>query len=123
MKDLIIVGIGGFFGSIARYGIAIASAKHFSDKLVTGTLLVNLLGCLIIGILAGYFGKMNQQLTIFLMAGFCGGFTTYSTFALDGVKLIKTGMYTEFFLYVIASTLGGILLCFLGFFIAEKLRY
>lgn len=120
MKDLLIVGIGGFLGSIARYSTALASAKYFSEKLYTGTLLVNLTGCLLIGLLSGALIKTNNQTSLFLIAGFCGGFTTFSTFALDGLKLLKSGLIAQFILYSSLSMVGGLILCLVGFYLTNK---
>ncbi|MEO9871749.1 fluoride efflux transporter FluC [Ekhidna sp.] len=120
MKDILIVGLGGFLGTIARYGVSLATIKFLSDKLYSGTLLVNLTGCLAIGLLSGIFIKQQNQLALFLMVGFCGGFTTFSSFALDGMKLLKAGMHSDFIMYLLASTVGGLALCFLGFFLGNK---
>lgn len=120
MKDLLIVGMGGFIGSASRYGIYLITIKSFADKPYTGTLIVNLVGCLLIGLLSGGLIKLSNQSSLFLVAGLCGGFTTFSTFALDGLKLIKEGLIVQFFVYTSISMIGGLVLCFLGFFLASR---
>ena len=120
MKELVIVGLGGFVGSASRYAIYLAAHSHFQDKSYMGTLIVNLVGCLVIGVLGGSITKINSQISLFLMAGLCGGFTTFSSFALDGLKLLRDGIYFDFFLYLSASTTGGLLLCFLGYYLGHR---
>lgn len=121
MKELLIVGIGGFVGSASRYGIYLLSIKHLSDKTYLPTLLVNLVGCLLIGLLAGGFFKLNQNQNLLLITGLCGGFTTFSAFAFDGLKLLKSELYGQFAIYFTVSTIGGLLLCMAGFYFSSKL--
>lgn len=120
MKDLIIVGLGGFVGSALRYGTYLLTAKHYIDKPFISTLIVNLVGCLLIGLLSGSVVKLSNQSSLFLIAGVCGGFTTFSTFALDGLKMIKEGMIAQFILYASISMVGGLILCLLGFYLTNK---
>ncbi len=123
MKELIFVGLGGFLGSISRYGLALFAIKNFSGYFPTATFIVNLAGSLIIGLLAGYFLKQqnSQVLYLFLVTGFCGGFTTFSTFSLDNLRLIKEEYYMQFLIYGFGSLFGGLMLCAAGFWIAHKL--
>lgn len=120
MKEMLLVGIGGFVGSASRYGIYLISAKQVNDNSYLATLIVNLAGCFLIGLLAGGFMKLNQNQNFLLVTGLCGGFTTFSTFAFDGLKLLKTGAYLEFGIYSVASVIGGLLLCFAGFYISNR---
>ena len=120
MKELLIVGLGGFVGSSARYAVFLLSAKSFIDKPYIGTLIVNLVGCLLIGLLSGGFIKMNNQTGLFLIAGLCGGFTTFSTFALDGFKLLRDGLVLQFAIYASLSMICGLLLCIAGFYLTNK---
>ncbi|MFY0599624.1 MAG: fluoride efflux transporter CrcB [Cyclobacteriaceae bacterium] len=122
MKDILIVGLGGFFGSISRYGIGVYSSKLILSQFPIGTITVNLVGSLLIGLLAGYFIKnqASQALSLLLITGFCGGFTTFSTFSLDNMKLIKEGFYLQFALYGIGSVIIGLVLCMLGILLTSK---
>ena len=121
MREIIIVGLGGFVGSAGRYAVYIVLNNHFPEKSFLGTLAVNLIGCLVIGLLGGSITKFNSQVGLFLMAGLCGGFTTFSSFAFDGLKLLKGGIYFDFFLYLTVSTAGGLLLCFCGYYLGQKI--
>ena len=112
--------MGGFLGSILRYGVSIAFTKYFAEKFYLGTLAVNLLGSLMIGMLFAHFTKQNPTYT-FLVAGFCGGFTTFSAFSLDGLKLIRQNLYLDFLAYSSVSLIGGLLFCFIGFYLFQKL--
>ena len=120
MKDILIVGMGGFIGSAARYAVYLLTAKHYLDKPYLGTLIVNLVGCLLIGLLSGAFVKLSNQTAMFLIAGVCGGFTTFSTFALDGLKLIRDGLIVQFILYASISMIGGLIICLAGFYVMNK---
>ncbi len=120
MKDLLIVGAGGFLGTMLRYGIGLVYLRFFETKWYFGTITVNLVGSLLIGILFALWAKQQNQLSLFLVAGFCGGFTTFSTFSLDGLKLLRQSLYLEFFTYASISMVGGLLLCFLGFYLFNK---
>ncbi len=121
MKELLIVGAGGFIGSATRYGVYLITIKQYADKPYSATLIVNLIGCLLIGILSGGLIKSNSQTSLFLIAGLCGGFTTFSTFALDGLKLIRDGLFLQFITYATVSMIGGLALCTMGFYITSKL--
>lgn len=120
MKELLIVGVGGFIGSAARYGVYLMTIKQYADKPYSATLIVNLIGCFLIGILSGGLIKLNSQISLFLIAGLCGGFTTFSTFALDGLKLMRNGLFVQFFAYAAISMIGGLALCSVGFYLSHK---
>ncbi len=120
MKDILIVGLGGFIGSAARYAVYLSTAKFYTDKPYSGTLIVNLVGCLLIGLLSGGLIKLSNQTGLFLIAGLCGGFTTFSAFALDGLKLIRDGLIVQFILYATVSMVGGLIVCLAGFYLMNK---
>ncbi len=122
MKEVLIVGLGGFLGTISRYSIYLFSTNFFPDRLYIATGVINSIGCLFIGILGSGIIKSNSPTGLFLMIGLCGGFTTFSSYALDGLKLLKAGMYFNSIIYIIGSTIIGLVLCFLGFIIGNKFQ-
>lgn len=116
-RILLLVGTGGFLGSIARYLIAIWITKHFPSAFPYGTFAVNMLGCLLIGIVFGLgqrFEWLTPSLLLFLATGFCGGFTTFSSFTLENINLLQNSNYLTFALYAISSFTVGLLAVFGG---------
>ncbi len=121
MKNLLLVFVGGGFGSVLRYvfGKFLNSSQ---SGFPYGTFAANILGSLLIGVILGYAVKNNsltQGQTLFLATGFCGGFTTFSTFAYENHVFLKTGDFTNFALYTIASFIIGFLAVFLGIFLSK----
>ena len=122
MKSFLLVFLGGGLGSSLRYLVTIAM-NQYSKVLPFGTFTVNLLGCLLIGLILGYAQKENtltSNQTLLLATGFCGGFTTFSAFANENLELIKNGEIFNFSVYTIGSILIGILAVFIGFYLANK---
>ena len=121
MKQILLVFAGGGFGSILRYILG----KYFNTleyAIPYGTLLANILGSLLIGLLAGYFIKIStisDNYSLLLITGFCGGFTTFSAFTLENQVLLKNGDYFQFLLYTFSSVFFGIGAVFLGWFLAK----
>ena len=120
LKDILLVGAGSFLGGIARYLIALVM-KGFSASFPWATMTANIAGCLLIGLLWATFNRTNpsSQLNLFLTAGFCGGFTTFSTFSKESLNLLQTGNYTVFCLYALGSVVLGILAVAIGFALAK----
>ena len=117
MKFLLLIGSGGFFGTISRYLLARFVQNHALSSFPFGTMTVNLLGCLLIGFLFGLADRgnvMNDEVRLFLTVGFCGGFTTFSTFANENIALLRDGNILYFALYTAISVFAGILLTYFG---------
>ncbi len=121
MKQIILVFIGGGAGSVARYIISKYLNSH-ATGIPYGTFTANVAGSLLIGIILGLALKNNtlsQNTVLFLATGFCGGFTTFSTFAYENHLLLKSGDFITFLIYTIGSFIIGFLFVFLGMFIAK----
>jgi CrcB protein len=85
-----------------------------------GTFVVNVIGCFLIGMLSAYFLKVDNLLKFFLITGFCGGFTTFSTFSTENFSSWQSGNYITLALYITLSVLLGFFAVFMGFQVMEK---
>ena len=117
MKHLLIVFFGGGLGTVARF--LIGEFLPYSGKgFPWNTFCANLLGCLLIGFLIGYFHRNNNEnessLVLFATVGFCGGFTTFSSFANENLSLIKSGDFKMLLVYSALSLILGILMVYTG---------
>lgn len=116
IKAMLIAGCGGFAGTCGRYLICRASAMFFHGDYPLGTFMVNIIGCFIIGLLMGVLERnyiFSPHDSVLLITGFCGGFTTFSSFAADIWNLGEKGDWLTAVAYLVASILVGILM--LGF--------
>lgn len=112
MMEFAIVALGGAIGSMLRYSVQ----RSFGPTFPVGTFLVNIIGCFIIGILwAGLVKENDHQKRLLLMTGFCGGFTTFSAFTLDGIQMLMAGKWMPFFLYTVGSVACGLAATFGGY--------
>ncbi|HUR64806.1 MAG TPA: fluoride efflux transporter CrcB [Chitinophagaceae bacterium] len=117
IKNVLMVGLGGGFGSIARYLCQRWFAMSYSAYFPWATFAVNITGCLLIGLFWGMSFRSfesNETWKLFLMTGICGGFTTFSAFTLEGIGLIKEQKLGLFFLYAGGSVVLGLLATYLG---------
>ncbi|RKF02782.1 camphor resistance protein CrcB [Tenacibaculum lutimaris] len=123
MKQFLLVFLGGGIGSVLRY--IIGKALNSSQTGIPyGTFTANILGSLLIGIILGLAAKnqtLTQNHTLLLATGFCGGFTTFSTFAYENHVFLKSGDFSSFALYTIASFIIGFLAVFAGIFLVSYL--
>ena len=122
IKNFLIVGLGGAAGSMLRYAVQKVFTIQSAAAFPTGTLLVNIVGCFLIGILWSLVSRSlswNEEMKLLLMTGFCGGFTTFSAFTLEGVGLLKESKTSLFIIYITASVVGGLLATLIGIRIAK----
>lgn len=121
MKQLILVFVGGGFGSVLRFLIG-KFFNHPESGIPYGTFAANIIGSLLIGIILGLAAKndtLSTNQTLFLATGFCGGFTTFSTFAYENHLFLKSGDFTTFAIYTIASFSVGFMAVFFGMYLAK----
>ena len=123
-RIFLLVGTGGFIGSVSRYYFQLIVTKFFPSALPYGTLAVNISGCLLIGIIYGLFERGNilsPEWRLFLATGFCGGFTTFSSFSYESIKLIQDGEFFYLSLYIALSVIIGFAATYLGMTIIKLL--
>jgi CrcB protein len=121
MKQLLLVFIGGGFGSVLRYMIG-KFLNNSESGFPLATFTANVIGSLLIGIILGLAAKneaLNQNQTLLLATGFCGGFTTFSTFAYENHVLLKNGDLATFAFYTIASFVVAFLAVFAGMYLTK----
>lgn len=121
MKQLILVFVGGGFGSVLRYILG-KFLNNAQTGVPYGTFVANILGSLLIGIILGFASKnevLTQNHTLLLATGFCGGFTTFSSFAYENHIFLKSGDFTLFALYTITTFILGFLAVFAGIFLVK----
>jgi len=121
MKQFLLVFLGGGFGSALRFLLG-KYLNSGASGIPYGTFAANILGSLLIGIILGYAAKneaISQQHTLLLATGFCGGFTTFSTFAYENHIFLKSGDFMTFSVYTIASFVIGFAAVFLGMYVVK----
>ena len=124
MESIFIVGLGGFIGSIIRYVVTIWSKGLFQGlSFPLGTLIVNITGCLLLGLLNGWAENhqfFTSQIRLFMIVGILGSYTTLSTFIYETIELLQNGDTFQALLNVAIQVIVGLLAAFIGFQIAYK---
>ena len=124
MKYIYIL-VGGAAGSLLRFIISEYISAKYSSDFPVGIFFVNILGALTIGFLFGYLSDnqlLDDKLRFLLFIGLLGGFTTFSSFALENMRLIKDGLVFTSLLYIVLTNVLGIIVAFAGYFTALKIR-
>ncbi|MED3623804.1 fluoride efflux transporter CrcB [Neobacillus thermocopriae] len=114
---ILLVGLGGFFGAMARYFFSKKLNGIAPYRIPMGTLIVNLIGSFLLGIITG--AQANAMIMLLLGTGFMGAFTTFSTFKLELIKLYLNKDNKNFLLYIIITYSAGMLLAYLGFVVGS----
>ncbi|HSS20613.1 MAG TPA: fluoride efflux transporter CrcB [Pyrinomonadaceae bacterium] len=122
MQRIIYVGLAGAAGTLLRYWISDWSAKRFGTEFPTGTLVVNLIGCFLAGLLFYLLAErfsLNQTLSVVVLIGLLGGFTTFSSFGLQTFNLFRAGEVGLALLNIAISNVAGLLMVWCGYSLAR----
>ncbi|MER2061114.1 MAG: CrcB family protein [Niallia sp.] len=119
LNNLLFITIGAFLGAISRFTLINELKKRIQRNVPYPTMIVNISGSFLLGLIVG----LNVYTTIYfiLAIGFLGAYTTFSTFAVEAVTLMRSKKSRSFFIYIVGTFLGGILFCFVGWKIGTVL--
>ncbi len=123
MINFLLVALGGALGSMLRYGAGLGVANIWPQQHYIATMLVNIVGCFLIGCAFAWFVLRPDSSLIaplLLISGLLGGFTTFSTFSLDALRLFSNGQLTQAFAYIFVSLCGGLLATWLGMMLVKS---
>jgi CrcB protein len=115
MDRYLLVALGSAVGGMARFWLTQMGAVWWGAEFPWGTLVINLVGSVLIGMVAGLGGAVSNSLRILLMTGVCGGFTTFSAFSLQNVELIENGQLGSALGYIALSVLFCVVGCWVGY--------
>jgi CrcB protein len=124
LKTIFYIALGGGLGSVLRYLTTVVMNKYVQTAFPYATFITNIIGCLLIGLFFGYLEKQNavsQDLKLFLITGFCGGYTTFSAFSNENVQLLQSNQMLIAFLYISLSVFLGLMATWAGLTIAKGL--
>lgn len=120
IKQILCVGIGGAGGSILRFLVSELFNKNYTSSFPLATFSINIVGCFLIGLFAGALPIENTNLKLLLITGFCGGFTTFSTFSKETLQLISNEQVSLAIIYILMSCVIGILATWGGLSLSSK---
>jgi CrcB protein len=122
VTKLLLVLCGGGLGAASRYGVGLLAVKLWGSNFPWGTLIVNLSGCFLIGLIFALSDRarlLTPDMRLFLMTGYLGGLTTFSSFALETINAGRFGLMLQSLVNILLNNLGGLTLAFLGLWIGR----
>ncbi|MEM6626926.1 MAG: fluoride efflux transporter CrcB [Pseudomonadota bacterium] len=123
MTSFLLVAAGGALGAMARYGVSMAALRTLGPGWPHGTFAANIVGSLLMGLLAGWFafrGEGAQDWRLFLGTGVLGGFTTFSAFSLETALMVERKAYSDAAIYALGSVALGVAALFAGLYLARR---
>jgi len=121
MKLALIIGVGSFIGGFSRYLLSLLIQAKTASPFPLHTLMINIIGCFLIGIVFGFFdkGQISEEWKLFLATGILGGFTTFSAFSIETLTLFREGYTGYALVYIFASVFLGLLLTYLAYWLVK----
>ena len=124
MKSLLMVAVGGAIGSVARYALSIWLKQSYTYSFPWHTFIINILGCILIGMMYAFTKSLveSETLRLMVMIGILGGFTTFSSFGLESFQLFESKAYMQLVLYISMTNIIGIVGVFGGYGLINMLN-